>query len=331
MILVTGAAGFIGSHTSIELLCANYSVLGLDNFSNSSKSVLPRIEKITNKSMTFVEVDICDAEVLGHLFEEYSIDAVIHFAALKAVGDSVANPALYYQNNLVGLINLLQVMRRFECKHLIFSSSATVYGLDNSPPFIESMPKNPINPYGRTKHFSEEMIKDFANSWPDFRYMLLRYFNPVGAHSSGEIGESPQEIPSNLMPYIADVASGKREKLYVFGGDWPTEDGTGVRDYIHIQDLANAHVAALKNLTSGGQSQTLNIGTGNGFSVLKLLHAYEKVSGKAIPYEIVTRRPGDVAISYADVSMAKKVLGWEAHRDIYKMCEDSWRWSNSNL
>jgi UDP-glucose 4-epimerase len=193
------------------------------------------------------------------------------------------------------------------------------------------MPKNPINPYGRTKHFSEEMIKDFANSWPDFRYMLLRYFNPVGAHSSGEIGESPQEIPSNLMPYIADVASGKREKLYVFGGDWPTEDGTGVRDYIHIQDLANAHVAALKNLTSGGQSQTLNIGTGNGFSVLKLLHAYEKVSGKAIPYEIVTRRPGDVAISYADVSMAKKVLGWEAHRDIYKMCEDSWRWSNLNL
>ena len=331
MILVTGAAGFIGSHTSVELLCAKYSVLGLDNFSNSSKSVLPRIEKITNKSMAFAAVDICDAEVLGHLFEEYSIDAVIHFAALKAVGDSVENPVLYYQNNLVGLINLLQVMRRFDCKRLIFSSSATVYGLDNSPPFIESMPKNPINPYGRTKHFSEEMIKDFANSWPDFRYMLLRYFNPVGAHSSGEIGESPQEIPSNLMPYIADVASGKREKLFVFGGDWPTQDGTGIRDYIHVQDLAQAHISALNNLSNGGLSQTLNVGTGHGYSVLELVSAYEKASGQKIPYEIVAKRPGDVAISYADPSFAKKVLAWDAYRDIYKMCEDSWRWVNLNL
>lgn len=331
MILVTGAAGFIGSHTSVELLCAKYSILGIDNFINSNVGVLSKIQQITNKSIPFVEGDICDLTKLRGLFANHSIHAVIHFAALKAVSDSVANPSFYYQNNLMGLINLLTVMKEFDCRFLIFSSSATVYDPENEPPFLEGMSENPINPYGRTKLFSEKIIKDLADSWPNFRYMLLRYFNPVGAHGSGQLGEAPQETPNNLMPYIADVASGKREKLYVFGGDWPTEDGTGVRDYVHIQDLADAHVAALKNLTGGGQSQTLNIGTGIGCSVLGLLHAYEKVSGRAIPYEIVARRPGDVAVSYADVSLAKKVLGWEAHRDIYKMCEDSWRWTNLNL
>lgn len=331
MILVTGATGFIGSHTSVELLSAAHPIMGFDNFINSSKDVLSKIEVITRKSMPFVQGDICDFNVLRDLFKKYSISAVIHFAALKSVGDSVSNPTLYYQNNLVGLLNLLKVMQEFKCHHLIFSSSATVYGLSNMPPFTENMPREPINPYGNTKFFAEEIISDFAKSWADFNYVLLRYFNPVGAHSSGMIGESPQGVPNNLMPYIADVAIGRREKLYVFGGDWPTVDGTGVRDYIHVQDLAEAHVAALNYLIAGGASNAVNIGCGRGYSVLEVVNAYELACGHKIPYEIIDKRPGDVAVSYADVSRAHNLLSWKAERELNQMCEDSWRWVNLNF
>ncbi|EDX89178.1 UDP-glucose 4-epimerase [Alcanivorax sp. DG881] len=329
-ILVTGGAGYIGSHTVLLLLEAGHQVVVLDNLSNSSRESLNRVERLAGKAVAFVEGDIRDANCLDTLFSDYDIAAVIHFAGLKAVGESVAMPLSYYDCNVTGSLRLLEAMERAGVRTMVFSSSATVYGDPATVPIRENFPLSSTNPYGATKLHIEDMLRDLYRSNEKWKLALLRYFNPVGAHESGQIGEDPAGIPNNLMPYIAQVAVGKREKLGVFGGDYPTADGTGVRDYIHVMDLAQGHLAALEALDADGGLLTVNLGTGRGYSVLEMVTAFSQASGRPVPYEIVERRPGDVASCYADPAHANAVLGWEAQRGIEKMCEDHWRWQKQN-
>ncbi|GAB6034736.1 UDP-glucose 4-epimerase GalE [Galenea microaerophila] len=330
MILVTGGAGYIGSHTCVELLAAGYDLVVLDNLSNSSIESLKRVEQISGKSMTFVMGDIRDRELLRRVFERYQIEAVIHFAGLKAVGESVAMPLCYYDNNVSGSIALFEVMAEFGCKRVVFSSSATVYGDPESVPIKEDFPLSTTNPYGASKLMIENILRDVYISDSVWSIGLLRYFNPVGAHESGLIGEDPNGIPNNLMPYITQVAVGKLDKLSVFGGDYNTPDGTGVRDYIHVVDLAKGHVAALRKLMQSAGLLTVNLGTGRGYSVLEMIKAFEKASGRNVPYEVVGRRPGDVAQCYADPTYAYDTLGWKAELGIERMCKDAWRWQSQN-
>ena len=330
-ILLTGATGFIGSHTWCTLLSAGYDVVGLDNLCNSDAEVVARIAKITQTKPCFVEGDVRDSALLGRLFLQHKIDAVIHFAALKSLSESVENPLAYYDTNLNGLLTLSKVMALHLVKSLVFSSSATVYGDPHTVPIKENFPLNPTNPYAQTKLTSEQILRDLERSDNDWRIGYLRYFNPVGAHESGLIGENPRGIPNNLMPFVAQVAIGKLDKLRIYGDDYPTPDGTGVRDYIHVMDLAQGHVAALSQLFNGGPSHTVNLGTGRGYSVLDVIHAYEKAIGRLIPYEIVERRSGDIATCYADPATAAEILNWRATRGIDKMCADSWNWQQMSL
>lgn len=330
-ILVTGGAGYIGSHTCVELLNSGYDVVVVDNLCNSSKKAIERVEKITGKSISFYEVNILDREALTEVFEKESIDSVINFAGLKAVGESVVKPLEYYHNNITGTLVLCDVMRSHGVKNIIFSSSATVYGDPAFIPITEECPKGKItNPYGQTKGMLEQILTDLWVADHEWNVVLLRYFNPIGAHESGLIGEDPKGIPNNLVPYIAQVAVGKLEKLGVFGDDYDTPDGTGVRDYIHVVDLAKGHVKAMKKLAPGSGVSIYNLGTGNGYSVLDVLHAYEKACGKTLPYEIKERRAGDIATCYCDASKAKEELGWVAEKEIEEMCADSWRWQSNN-
>lgn len=330
-ILVTGGAGFIGSHTCVELLDAGYDVVVLDNLVNSCKEAIKRVEKITGKRILFYPVDLLDIDGVDSVFSKENIDAVMHFAGLKAVGESVAKPWEYYNNNITGTLNLCHSMKKHGVKNIIFSSSATVYGEPSEMPITEECPKGQItNPYGHTKSMLEQIFTDIYNADKTWNIVLLRYFNPIGAHESGLIGEEPNGIPNNLVPYISKVAVGKLEKLGVFGNDYPTIDGTGVRDYIHVVDLAKGHVMALKNIINETGLSIYNLGTGKGYSVLQVVDAYQKASGKSIPYEIKDRRPGDIAVCYADSTKAKKELGWEAQYDIERMCVDSWRWQSMN-
>ena len=330
-ILVAGGAGYIGSHTCVELLNAGYEVVVVDNLYNSSEEALKRVETITGKAVTFYQVDLLDKPALDDVFKKESISSVINFAGLKAVGESVRKPLEYYHNNITGTLNLCDVMRNHGVKNIIFSSSATVYGDPAFVPITEECPKGQItNPYGQTKGMLEQILTDLHVADPEWNVVLLRYFNPIGAHESGLIGEDPKGIPNNLVPYIAQVAIGKLEKLGVFGDDYPTHDGTGVRDYIHVVDLAVGHVKALKKLAPGSGVNIYNLGTGNGYSVLDVLHAYEKACGKALPYEIKPRRPGDIATCYCDASKAKNELGWVAEKGIEEMCADSWKWQSMN-
>lgn len=330
-ILVTGGAGFIGSHTCVELIEAGYKVVVLDNLINSSKEAVRRVEQITGTIIPFYPVDLLDVEGLEKVFETESIDAVIHFAGLKAVGESVAKPWEYYNNNITGTLNLCKVMRDHGVKNIIFSSSATVYGDPAEIPITENCPKGQItNPYGHTKSMLEQMLSDIYKADNEWNVVLLRYFNPIGAHESGLIGEDPSGIPNNLVPYIAKVAVGKLECLGVFGNDYPTPDGTGVRDYIHVVDLAKGHVKALKRIEDKTGLSIYNLGTGQGYSVLQVVKAYEKACGKPINYEIKPRRAGDIATCYADPAKAKEELGWEAMYDIDRMCQDSYRWQSMN-
>ncbi len=329
-ILNTGGAGYIGSHTCIELMSAGYDVVVVDNLFNSSDASLERVEKITGKKPKFYKEDVRDKEALRKIFTENNIEAVIHFAGLKAVGESVRMPIEYYNNNLISTISLLEVMREFNCKSLVFSSSATVYGVATEVPLKEGMPLGATNPYGRTKYFIEEILRDVFVSDNTWSIALLRYFNPIGAHESGTIGEDPKGIPNNLMPYISQVAVGKLEKLHVFGNDYDTVDGTGVRDYIHVVDLAYGHVKAVEWALKNEGCEAINLGTGNGISVLELKDAFEKASGAKVPYVVDPRRPGDLAEVYADASKARELLGWEAKRGVKEMCEDTWRWQKNN-
>ena len=329
-VLVTGGAGFIGSHTVVELLNNNDEVIVVDNLSNSKKEALNRVEDITGRSVTFYKVDLLDKAELDGIFSEHNIDSVIHFAGYKAVGESVEKPLMYYHNNITGTLNLCEVMEEHGVTDIAFSSSATVYGDPEEVPVKEDFPTSATNPYGRTKLFIEEILRDLYVSNNNWNIALLRYFNPVGAHPSGRIGEDPNDIPNNLMPYISQVAVGKLEKLSVFGDDYPTPDGTGVRDYIHVVDLAIGHLEALKKLTSNPGVVTYNLGTGQGYSVLDVVKAFEKASGKKIPYKITDRRPGDVAANYADPTKAKEELGWEAKYGLVDMCKHSWKWQSQN-
>jgi len=329
-ILITGACGYIASHTCVELLASGYSVVALDNLSNSSQEALKRVEKITGHVIPFYETDIRDRAGIKALLKTHRIDAAIHFAGLKAVGESVAKPLDYFENNVGGTITLLQVLGEAGIKKFLFSSSATVYGDPESVPISESARVSVTNPYGRTKLMVEQILEDLAQSDPSWAIGALRYFNPVGAHPSGLIGEDPRGIPNNLMPFISQVAVGRREKLSVFGNDYPTPDGTGVRDYIHVVDLALGHVAALRELFNSERGFTLNLGTGRGYSVLEMINAFERASGRRIPYEITARRPGDVAVCYADPTNARHVLDWHAKRGLAEMCADHWRWQSMN-
>lgn len=330
-ILVTGGAGFIGSHTVVELQKAGYGVVILDNLVNSSEKSLQRIEKITGKPVTFYKADILDRAALEHVFEDEKIDAVIHFAGLKAVGESVQKPWEYYNNNIAGTLTLLDVMRKHQCKNIIFSSSATVYGDPAIIPITEECPKGTCtNPYGWTKSMLEQILTDMHTADPEWNILLLRYFNPIGAHKSGTMGENPNGIPNNLMPYITQVAVGKLDHLNVFGKDYNTPDGTGVRDYIHVVDLAVGHVKALKKIEEKAGLNIYNLGTGQGYSVLDVVENFEAATGKKIPYEIKPRRAGDIATCYSDATKAKEELGWVAEYGIKEMCEDSWRWQSMN-
>jgi UDP-glucose 4-epimerase len=330
MVLVTGGAGYIGTHTCIELDKAGYEFVVYDNLCNSSCEALKRVEKIIGKSIIFIEDDIRDKKALQNVFKTYDIDAVIHFAGLKAVGESVEKPLEYYNNNVYGTVALCEVMKENNCKRIVFSSSATVYGDPHTTPIKEDFPLSATNPYGRSKLFIEEILRDLYVSDSVWQIILLRYFNPVGAHESGIIGEDPNGIPNNLMPYISQVAVGKQKELHVFGNDYETKDGTGVRDYIHVVDLAKGHVKALKKIINLKDVLTVNLGTGKGYSVLEMIAAYEKASGKKIPYKIVPRRQGDIAKCYADPSYAKEILGWSAKKELAEMCEDSWKWQSMN-
>ena len=329
-ILVTGGAGYIGSHTCIEMQNAGYDVIVIDNLDNSSSESLARVEKITGKAVKFYEEDVRNKEALRQIFKENEIEAVIHFAGLKAVGESVREPIMYYDNNLISTLVLLEVMNEFNVKKIVFSSSATVYGVATEMPLVEGMPLGAINPYGRTKLFIEEMLRDLYVADKVWCIALLRYFNPIGAHKSGLIGEDPKGIPNNLMPYIAQVAVGKLEKLHVFGDDYKTVDGTGVRDYIHVVDLANGHVKAVDWALQNKGCEAFNLGTGNGTSVLQLRDAFVKANNIDVPYVIDPRRPGDPDEVYANADKAKNVLGWEAEYGIVEMCEDTWRWQSGN-
>lgn len=329
-ILVTGGAGYIGSHTCIEMQNAGYDVVVVDNLDNSNKEALNRVEKITGKPVKFYEEDVRNKEALRKIFKENNIEAVIHFAGLKAVGESVREPIMYYDNNLISTIALLEVMNEFSVKKIVFSSSATVYGVATEMPLVEGMPLGAINPYGRTKYFIEEILRDLYVADNTWCVALLRYFNPIGAHKSGLIGEDPKGIPNNLMPYISQVAVGKLEKLHVFGNDYKTVDGTGVRDYIHVVDLAVGHVKAVDWALKTTGCEAFNLGTGNGTSVLQLRDAFVKASGIDVPYVIDPRRPGDPDEVYANAEKAKTVLGWTAKYGIDEMCEDTWRWQKNN-
>lgn len=330
-ILVTGGAGYIGSHTCVELLNAGYEVVVVDNLYNASRKSLERVEQITGKKVAFYEADILDREALNEVFDREQIDSVIHFAGLKAVGESVAKPLEYYHNNITGTLILCDVMRKHGVKNIVFSSSATVYGDPAFVPITEECPKGQItNPYGQTKSMLEQILMDLNVSDPEWNVILLRYFNPIGAHESGLIGEDPKGIPNNLVPYIAQVAVGKLAALGVFGDDYDTPDGTGVRDYIHVVDLAVGHVKAIQKLEEKDGVHIYNLGTGKGYSVLDVLHAFEKACGKELPYVIKPRRAGDIAQCYADAAKAKRELGWEAKRGIEEMCADTWRWQSRN-
>ncbi len=330
-ILITGGAGYIGSHTAVELLNSGYEVIVYDNLCNSSKESLKRVEELTGKTVKFYEGDVRDDKALEDMFNKESIDAVIHCAALKAVGESVQKPLLYYQNNITGTLTLMDVMSRVNVKNIVFSSSATVYGNPETMPITEDCPKGQCtNPYGWTKSMMEQIMSDVQKADPEWNVILLRYFNPVGAHESGRIGEDPKGIPNNLMPYISQVAVGKLEKLGVFGDDYDTPDGTGVRDYIHVVDLAVGHVKAVDYLAKNPGLDVINLGTGVGYSVLDMVKAFSKACGKDLPYEIKPRRAGDIAMCYADPAKAEKVLGWKATRGLDEMCADSWRWQSQN-
>lgn len=331
-VLVTGGAGYIGSHTCVELLAIGHDVVVVDDYSNSKPEALKRVQAIAGRSVKMHACDVRDREALRAIFRDEKPDAVIHFAGFKAVGESVAQPLKYYDNNLVSTIVLLEVMQEFGCRQLVFSSSATVYGIPDKVPLDEQAPLRAINPYGATKLMIEDMLRDLAASDDSWRIALLRYFNPVGAHESGLIGEDPNDIPNNLMPYISQVAVGRLPQLRVFGGDYPTPDGTGVRDYIHVVDLALGHLKALEWLAglSKGRVEAINLGTGNGCSVLDMVKAFEQACGRVIPYEIVARRPGDAASCYADPCLARELLGWQAVRDVKTMCQDAWRWQSHN-
>lgn len=329
-ILVTGGAGYIGSHTCVELLRAGFEIVVVDNLSNSKLQALDRVQEISGKRLAFHQVDLLDRPALDEVFRSYPIQSVIHFAGLKAVGESVEQPLRYYHNNLTGALTLCEVMQKYGVKDIVFSSSATVYGDPQTMPIQENFPLWATNPYGRTKLMIEEILQDLHRSDPGWNVALLRYFNPVGAHPSGLIGEDPNGIPNNLVPYIAQVAVGRLPYLRVFGGDYPTPDGTGVRDYIHVVDLALGHLRALDRLKEKPGVVIYNLGTGRGYSVLEVLRAFEKASGKELPYKIVARRPGDAAVSFADPSKAQNELGWKAERDIDQMCADTWRWQSQN-
>jgi UDP-glucose 4-epimerase len=329
-ILVTGGAGYIGSHTCVELLEADHDIVVVDNLINSSKESLKRVEKLTGRSLKFHKVDILNREDLNQVFKQHDFDAVIHFAALKAVGESVEKPLLYYHNNVSGSLILYEVMQSNGVKNIVFSSSATVYGDPKSVPIKEDFPVTTTNPYGSTKLMMETILQDLHQADKEWNVALLRYFNPIGAHPSGLIGEDPGGIPNNLLPYIAQVAVGKLDKLKVFGNDYPTRDGTGVRDYIHVVDLARGHLAALDKLKDKPGVVTYNLGTGKGYSVLEVIKAFEKASGKKIPYDIVDRRPGDIAECWADPGKAKEELNWQAEYGIDDMCRDAWNWQSKN-
>lgn len=329
-ILVTGGAGYIGSHTCLELLHAGHQVIVVDNLSNSKETSLIRVQELTGKTLVFHQVDLLDKPALERVFAAQPIDAVIHFAGLKAVGESVEIPLSYYHNNITGTINLCEVMKNHLVKTLVFSSSATVYGDPKTVPIKEDFPLGPTNPYGRSKLMIEEILQDLYRAEQQWSIALLRYFNPVGAHESGRIGEDPNGIPNNLLPFISQVAVGKLKKLAVFGNDYPTSDGTGVRDYIHVVDLAIGHLRALEKLSAGPGILTCNLGTGQGYSVLEMIYAFEKSSGQKVPYEIVGRRAGDIATCYADPSLARNELGWTAQRGIEAMTADAWRWQKGN-
>ncbi len=329
-ILVTGGAGYIASHTNLELLNAGHEVVVIDNLSNSSMEAMQRVEKLTGKKISFYEADILDKESLFNIVTKEKIEAVIHFAGLKAVGESCVIPLKYFKNNLSGTITLLEVMQECNVKNLVFSSSATVYGDPKTVPVTEDFPLSVNNPYGRTKLMIEDMLRDLYQSDPTWNIAILRYFNPIGAHESGEIGEDPNGIPNNLIPYIAKVATGVLEKINVFGDDYDTPDGTGVRDYIHVVDLALGHIKAIEKLNTNPGLITYNLGTGVGYSVLDIIHNYEKACNKKLPYVVTARRPGDIAATYADSSKALQELGWKADRGIDKMCEDSYRWQSKN-
>ncbi|MFL2098016.1 UDP-glucose 4-epimerase GalE [Marinilactibacillus psychrotolerans] len=329
-ILVTGGAGYIGSHTVIELLNEGREVVIVDDYSNSKPEVLNRIKELSGKDFVFHEVDITDKDALKEVFKQHDLEAVIHFAGYKAVGESVAKPLMYYRNNLNGTIALMELMNEFDVKNMVFSSSATVYGMNNEAPFTEDMPLSTTNPYGTTKLFIEQFIQDQVAADPSWSAALLRYFNPIGAHESGRIGEDPNDIPNNLMPYITQVAVGKLEKLSVYGDDYDTPDGTGVRDYIHVVDLAKGHIKALESVLETRGVEAYNLGTGVGYSVLDVVKAFEAANNVEIPYQIVDRRPGDIGTSYADATKAHKVLDWAAELGIEDMCRDSWNWQKSN-
>ena len=332
LVLLTGAMGYIGSHTCVEVMTAGWTPVIVDNLCNSSPVVLDRIERITGRRPAFVNADVRDRDALDRVFSHYAIDAVVHFAGLKAVGESVADPLRYYDNNVVGTTVLLDTMHRHRVQRIVFSSSATVYGMTETMPLTEDSPLEPVNPYGRSKLIAEQILRDVAAADPAWRVMLLRYFNPVGAHASGLIGEDPVGVPNNLMPFVAQVAVGRRPRLRIYGNDYPTADGTGVRDYIHVMDLAHGHVAALAKLVDGDapRESIVNLGTGRGHTVLEVVRSFEAASGRSVPYEIAERRPGDVAICYADASRARTMLGWEARRPLDAMCADAWRWQSAN-
>lgn len=329
-ILVTGGAGYIGSHTCVELLNAGYDIVVLDNLCNSSEKSLNVVKEITGKDFPFYKVDLLDYDAVEKVFEENKIDAVIHFAGLKAVGESVSIPITYYHNNITGTLNLVDIMQKHGVFNIVFSSSATVYGMPKTVPITEDFPLSTTNPYGSTKLMIERILEDIHTSNPKWSITLLRYFNPIGAHKSGKMGEDPKGIPNNLLPYVAQVAVGKLEYVHVFGNDYPTKDGTGVRDYIHVVDLALGHIKAIEKKTNVPGVHIYNLGTGNGYSVLEIVKAFSKACGKELPYKIEARRPGDIAECYADPSKALNELGWKATRGIAEMCEDSWRWQSNN-
>ncbi len=331
-VLLTGGTGFIGSHTAVELIVAGHSVVIADNLANSSANVIDRIEQITGVRPQFYQIDVADKAALERVFNENTLDAVVHFAGLKAVGESVAKPLLYYRNNLDTTLDLLEVMATHSCKRFIFSSSATVYGMTNKVPFTEDMPAGGCtNPYGWTKFMIEQILRDAAVADPAMSVVLLRYFNPIGAHESGLIGEAPNGIPNNLMPYLCQVAAGKLPRLNVFGDDYPTPDGTGVRDYIHVVDLAKGHAAALTYSAAHTGTEVFNLGTGRGSSVLDLVKSFEKVNGLKLPYVIAPRRAGDIAECYADAKKAERLLGWKAEKTLDDMCRDSWNWTKKSI
>ncbi len=329
-ILITGGAGYIGSHAAVEFIKAGHDIVVLDNIFNSHMEAIDRVKELTGKDFPFYKIDLLDVEAVDQLFNKYKIDAVVHFAGLKAVGESVSIPLKYYDNNVTGTIKLCEIMVKHQVKKLVFSSSATVYGIPKCVPIDETFPLSATNPYGRSKLMIEEILRDLYVSDPTWSIALLRYFNPIGAHETGRIGENPNGIPNNLMPYITQVAIGKRGKLSIFGNDYETHDGTGVRDYIHVVDLVKGHLQALEYLEGKSGIEAFNLGTGTGYSVLDLVDAFISVSGKKIPYEVVGRRPGDVAVCYANASKAAKLLGWRAEKSLTDMCADSWKWQKQN-